>query len=85
MHKRYLDDDGRIHSNAKLHEQDNQKNYTEEIKRSFWDTLSDYIAESAADAGIVGERILGVPGKYVGFFIGGLFGLGKGVFHSIVD
>ena len=32
---------------------DNQKNYTEEIKRSFWDTLSDYIAESAADAGIV--------------------------------
>lgn len=64
---------------------DKQKNYTEEIKKSFWDTLSDYIAESAADAGIVGERILGVPGKYVGIFIGGLFGLGKGVFHSIVD
>lgn len=64
---------------------DGKQNYTEEIKNSFWDTLSDYIAESAADAGVVGERILGVPGKYVGFFIGGLFGLGKGIYHGIVD
>ena len=64
---------------------DNRKNYTEEIKNSFWDTLSDYIAKSSADAGLVGERILGGPGKYVAFFIGGLFGLGKGIFHSIVD
>lgn len=67
-----------------LHD-DGQCVYTEEIKKSFWDSLTDYIAESAADAGIVGERILGIPGKYVGFFIGGLFGLGKGIIHGIVD
>lgn len=64
---------------------DGRQAYTEEIKKDFWDSLTDYIAESAADAGIVGERILGIPGKFAGFFIGGLFGLGKGIYHGIVD
>ena len=64
---------------------DNCINYTEEIRKSFWTTLSDYITESASDGGDIGERILGIPGKLVGSLIGGLFGVGKGIFHGIVD
>lgn len=64
---------------------DNNMQYADEIKKSFWDSLSECIAESADSAGIVGERILGVPGKYVGYFIGGLWGLGKGIVHGITD
>lgn len=64
---------------------DDCMDYTEEIKKSFWSTLSDYIAESATNGGEIGERILGVPGKLVGHLIGGLFGIGKGIYHGIVD
>ena len=64
---------------------DDCMDYTEEIKQSFWSTLSDYIAESATNGGEIGERILGVPGKLVGHLIGGLFGIGKGIYHRIVD
>lgn len=64
---------------------DDHIQYTREIKKTFWDTVSDYIEETADTAGLIGESILGVPGKLVGYLIGGLFGLGKGIYYGIME
>ena len=64
---------------------DDHIQYIREIKKTFWDTVSDYIEETADTAGLIGESILGVPGKLVGYLIGGLFGLGKGIYYGIME
>ena len=64
---------------------DDHIQYTREIKKTFWDTVSDYIEETADTAGLIGESILGVPGKLVGYLIGGLFGFGKGIYYGIME
>lgn len=66
---------------------DEDKPYTTYIKRNIWDSIrtcvwleSDFGADNGAE---IGEKILGIPGKAVGFILGGAFGAIKGFFEGL--
>lgn len=66
---------------------DEDKPYTTYIKRNIWDSIrtcvwleTDFGADNGAE---IGEKILGLPGKAVGFIIGGAFGAIKGFFEGL--
>lgn len=64
---------------------DNEKNYKDEIKRSFGETVWDCITDGF-DSGVeIGGNILGIPGKIVGAAVGSAVGAIKGVFVAIFD
>ena len=66
---------------------DEEQQYKEYIKTSIWDSISTYVwietnIWSGAGADI-GDKILGIPGKAVGFLIGGACGAVKGFFEGL--
>ena len=66
---------------------DEEQQYKEYIKTSIWDSISTYVwietnIRSGAGADI-GDKILGIPGKAVGFLIGGACGAVKGFFEGL--
>ena len=65
-----------------LHD-DKEKDYKKKVKNGFFESIG-YCMEEGAEAGAgIGERILGIPGKAVGFVIGGACGAVKGFFENI--
>lgn len=66
---------------------DEEKEYKDVIKSSIWDSIKTYVwletdlcSGTGAD---IGEKILGFPGKAVGFIIGGACGAIKGFFEGL--
>ncbi len=70
------DDDNWMHD-------DEEKDYVKEVEKSFFETIGEYAREAAEDGASIGESILGIPGKAVGFVIGGAYGATKGFFKGI--
>lgn len=70
------DDDNWMHD-------DEEKDYVIEVEKSFFETIGEYAREAAEDGASIGESILGIPGKAVGFVIGGAYGATKGFFKGI--
>ena len=66
---------------------DEEKQYKDDIKSSIWDSIKTYVwLESDIYSGTcadIGEKILGFPGKAVGFIIGGACGAIKGFFEGL--
>ena len=65
-----------------LHD-DKEADYKEEVKRGFFDTISDFIGEGAEACGDFGEEILGLPGRIAGTVIGAAIGAVVGFFEGI--
>ena len=63
---------------------DEEINYKEETKKSFLYTVWDCMLTGMETGGMIGERILGVPGKMAGGVIGGATGVACGLFKGIV-
>lgn len=61
---------------------DDEEDYNEEIKNSFFDAF-DYISEGIESGAEIGESILGIPGAIVGAVIGGCVGCIAGILNSI--
>ena len=66
---------------------DEEREYKDGIKSSIWDSIktcvwleTDICSDTGSD---IGEKILGLPGKAVGFIIGGAFGAIKGFFEGL--
>ena len=66
---------------------DEEKEYKDDIKFSIWDSIRTYVwletdlcSGTGAD---IGEKILGFPGKAIGFIIGGACGAIKGFFEGL--
>ncbi len=66
---------------------DEEQEYKEDIKNSIWDSIAacvwleaDFGAYNGAE---IGDKILGIPGKAVGFVIGGACGAIKGLFEGL--
>ena len=66
---------------------DEEKEYKDDIKSSIWDSIKTYVwletdlcSGTGAD---IGEKILGFPGKAIGFIIGGACGAIKGFFEGL--
>lgn len=66
---------------------DEEKQYKEHIKTSIWDSISTFVwFETSIWSGAgadIGDKILGIPGKAVGFLIGGACGAVKGFFEGL--
>lgn len=67
-----------------LHDDDG-KNYTEEIKKDFFQSVGWYIKTGADDGRLYGEVLLGIPGAAVGYVLGGATGAIKGLFNVTKD
>ncbi len=65
-----------------LHD-DEDEDYAEEIKSGFLDSLAWAISDGARDGKYIGENILGIPGRAVGYLLGGAVGAVKGFFQGI--
>ena len=63
-----------------LHD-DDEKSYTEEIKKDFFDSIGWYIKSGAEDGSLYGQLLLGIPGEAIGYVIGGACGAIKGLFR----
>lgn len=59
---------------------DDDEDYNEEIKGSFYDSF-DYISEGIDSGAEIGSAILGIPGMVVGAVVGGIVGC----FNAILD
>lgn len=70
------DDDNWMHD-------DEEQDYVTEVEKSFFETIGECARESAEDGAAIGESILGIPGKAVGYVIGGAYGATKGFFKGI--
>lgn len=64
---------------------DNERDYAGEIKEGFFAGVWSIICESADAGGEIGSNILGLPGKVLGAFLGGVFGCAKGVAKKVGD
>lgn len=65
-----------------LHD-DMEAEYSEEIKSSLWETIKLYSWWGSNEAEEVGEKFLGIPGKYLFAAVGGVFGAVEGFFSGI--
>lgn len=65
-----------------LHD-DKEENYKEKVKKGFFESIGDCMAEGAETGSEIGGTILGIPGKAIGFVIGGAVGAVKGFFEGI--
>ena len=61
---------------------DDEKNYNEEIKDSFYESF-DYISQGIDDGVEMGKALLGIPGAMVGALIGGVVGCIKSILDEI--
>lgn len=73
-----------INANADmwLHD-DNEIDYKENIKKGFLETIGSNIMDGAEYGSIIGEALLGIPGKAAGSVIGGAIGAVIGFFDGI--
>lgn len=62
---------------------DGLKDYKEEITKTMWDSIKDTARLDAYMGGERGEKILGLPGKAIGYTIGGTWGAIKGFFEYV--
>ena len=62
---------------------DREKNYKEKVKIGFLESIGECIQNNADYGADIGESILGIPGKAIGFVIGGACGAVKGFFENI--
>lgn len=65
-----------------LHD-DDEENYADEIQSGFLDSMAWAISDGARDGKYIGENILGIPGRALGYVLGGAVGAVKGFFQSI--
>ena len=61
---------------------DDLKNYSEEISKSMWETVKDCAAEDADIGGSIGS-VFGESGRRIGKVVGGVIGAAVGFFKSI--
>ena len=61
---------------------DDLKNYSEEISKSMWETVKDCAAEGADIGGSIGS-VFGESGRRIGKVVGGVIGAAVGFFKSI--
>lgn len=61
---------------------DDDEDYNEEIKDSFYDSF-DYISEGVDSGSEIGETLLGIPGAIVGAVLGGFVGCVKSILDDI--
>lgn len=61
---------------------DDDMDYNEEVKDSFYDSF-DYISDGVETGAEIGETILGIPGAIVGAVLGGFFGCIHGILDEI--
>lgn len=64
---------------------DCEKDYKEEIKKSFIESVRESIGEGAEGLSWLGEHLLGIPGKGIGLILGGIAGGVFGFFTAIFD
>ena len=62
---------------------DEEEDYVGEVKKSFFQSVRLYIKQTAEKASDIGYDILGIPGDYIGRFIGTQWGLVKGFFKTM--
>ncbi len=62
---------------------DEEEDYKGEVKKSFFQSVRLYIKQTADKASDIGYDILGIPGDYLGRFIGTQLGLVKGFFKTL--
>ncbi len=62
---------------------DEEEDYKGEVKKSFFQSVRLYIKQTAEKASDIGYDILGIPGDYIGRFIGTQWGLVKGFFKTM--
>lgn len=61
---------------------DDEGNYNEGIKDSFYDSF-DYIGDGVDNGAEIGGRLLGIPGAFVGAFLGGFVGCVRSILDEI--
>lgn len=62
---------------------DEEHDYKTATKKSFFLTIREYISDYAESGSYIGAEFLGIPGKAVGFVIGGAVGSVAGFFGAI--
>lgn len=62
---------------------DKEEDYKGKVKKGFLESIGDCMEEGAETGSEIGGRVLGIPGKAVGFIIGGACGAVKGFFEAI--
>ncbi|MBP3611458.1 MAG: 50S ribosome-binding GTPase [Lachnospiraceae bacterium] len=81
-HKRVAVMEG-INTNSENYEHnDDEEDYNEEIKGSFYDSF-DYISDSVDTGAEIGSAILGIPGAIVGALLGGVVGCVRSILDDI--
>lgn len=81
-HKRVAVMEG-INTNSENYEHnDDEEDYNEEIKGSFYDSF-DYISDSVDTGAEIGSAILGIPGAFVGALLGGVVGCVRSILDDI--
>lgn len=65
-----------------LHD-DEEDDYKEKTKVGFLEAIGYSIEDGAETGGAIGESVLGIPGKAVGYVVGGICGGVKGFFENI--
>ena len=79
-HKRVAVMEGINTDSENYNHNDEDEDYNEEIKGSFYDSF-DYISEGIDSGAEIGSAILGIPGMVVGAVVGGIVGC----FNAILD
>lgn len=62
---------------------DEEKDYKVNVEKSFFESIGYCMEDGAENGSEIGERILGIPGRAVGFVLGGAVGAVKGFFSGI--
>lgn len=71
-----------INTDSENYEHNEDDDYNEKIKSSFYDSF-DYISDGIETGAEIGSTILGVPGAIVGAVLGGVIGCVKSILDSI--
>ncbi len=77
-----LADNINVNKDMWLHD-DTETNYKEKVKAGFFESVGLSVEVGADFGATIGEALLGIPGKAIGFVIGGAVGAVKGFFESI--
>ena len=62
---------------------DHEEDYKEEIQKSFLESIGESIGEGTAGGAWIGEHLLGIPGKVIGYLLGGVIGAVSGFFTAV--
>lgn len=81
-HKRVAIMEGMNTDSENYEHNDDDADYNEKIKGSFFDSF-DYISDGVDAGAEIGGAILGIPGAFVGAILGGVMGCIKSIFEEI--